>query len=175
MTDDLRFPIGRFIPPASTNPEDRQEWIRQIDAFPEELEKAVQDLTDEQLDTPYRAGGWTVRQVVHHVADSHANAYVRFRLALTEDSPRIKPYKEAAWAELADAKSAPIEPSLTMLRGLHERWVRLLSSMTDADWERAYDHPEGGPTQLERALALYAWHCRHHVAHITSLGEREGW
>lgn len=161
--------------PASATPEDRQEWIREIDALPQNLEKAVQDLADEQLDTPYRAAGWTVRQVVHHVADSHANAYVRFRLALTEDSPTIKPYQEAAWADLADAKNAPIEPSLTMLRGLHDRWVRLLSSMNDADWGKSYDHPEGGLTPLTQALALYAWHCRHHVAHITALQEREGW
>lgn len=175
MKDDLRYPIGRFTPPNSATPEDRQEWIREIDGFPDSLEMAVQDLSDEQLDTPYRPAGWTVRQVVHHVADSHANAYVRFRLALTEDSPTIKPYDEAAWADLADARSALIESSLVMLTGIHERWVRLLSSMSEADWEKAYIHPEGGRTPLSRALAMYAWHGRHHVAHITTLAEREGW
>ncbi len=173
MNEDLRYPIGRFTRPESAHPEDRQEWIREIDALPQHLEKAVQDLTDEQLDTPYRPGGWTVRQVVHHVFDSHANAYVRFRLALTEDAPTIKPYQEAAWAELSDARSAPIEPSITALRGLHERWVRLLTSMSETDWKKAYHHPDGGLTSLTHAVALYAWHGRHHVAHITTLEERE--
>lgn len=175
MNDDLRFPIGRFAPPDSATPEDRQEWIREIDALPQNLEIAVQNLADEQLDTPYRDGGWTVRQVVHHVADSHMNSYVRFRLALTEDSPTIKPYDEVAWSRLADAANGPVEPSITLLRGLHERWVRLLSSMHETDWFRTYDHPVGGLTSLSEALALYAWHGRHHVAHITALVDRERW
>lgn len=169
MDDILRYPIGRFAAPASRDPEEMQQWIREIDAFPTELEASVADLTDEQLDTPYRPGGWTVRQLVHHMADSHMNAIVRFRLALTEDAPIIKPYEEAAWAELGDARDAPIDPSLTILRGIHDRWVRLLSSMSDDDWARVYQHPDYGPTPLAQALAYYAWHGRHHVAHIRSL------
>lgn len=175
MDDKLRFPIGRFSPPKSDVPDERQESVRAIADLPDELGRSVEGLTDEQLDTPYRPGGWTVRQVVHHVLDSHANAYVRFRLALTEEFPTIKPYREAAWAELADARDAPIDPSLQTLRGLHDRWVRLLSSMSEADFEKAYNHPDSGRTPLSYAVALYAWHCRHHVAHITSLRDREGW
>ena len=175
MNEDLRYPIGQFAPPASGDPEELQEWIREIDAFPKELEASVADLNDEQLDTPYRPGGWTVRQLVHHVADSHMNAVVRFRLALTEEAPTIKPYEEAAWAELGDARDAPIAPSLTILRGLHDRWVRLLSSMSEEDWAKTYHHPDYGSTPLNQALAYYAWHSRHHVAHIRSLKDREGW
>lgn len=175
MNDELRYPIGRFEPPEASTPEDRQEWIRQIDGLPDQLEAAVGSLSDEQLDTPYRTGGWTVRQVAHHVADSHMNAYVRVRLALTENAPIIKPYDEGAWANLADAASSPVEPSLMVLRGLHERWVRLFSSLHASDWDRSYDHPDSGPTPLDEALAHYAWHGQHHLAHITTLRERSGW
>jgi hypothetical protein len=175
MSTDPRFPIGKFRPPSSVTREDRDRWISQIAALPDLLPGALEGLSDEQLDTPYRAGGWTVRQVVHHLPDSHMNAYVRFRLSVTEDTPRIKTYDEKKWAELEDAKFAPIVPSLSLLRSLHERWVRLLQSMSEADWDKAYEHPESGRFPLTRALALYAWHGDHHVAHITSLRGREGW
>jgi len=132
-------------------------------------------LNEAQLDTPYRDGGWTVRQVVHHVPDSHMNAYMRFRLALTEHEPVIKPYDEAAWAELVDGKTAPPEISLALLDALHDRWVRLLRSMTDADFQKQFRHPELGVVPLEKNLALYAWHGKHHVAHITRLRERMQW
>ena len=174
MNTDLRFPIGRFAPPATTSAAERDVWISQIAEVPALLEKAVARLSDEQLDTPYRPGGWTIRQVVHHLPDSHMNAYVRFKLSLTEENPRIKPYDEKRWAELADAKG-PITPSLVLVRALHEKWVFVLRGMSEADWQKSYDHPENGLFPLTRALALYAWHGRHHVAHITSLCEREGW
>jgi hypothetical protein len=137
------------------------------------MRAAVASLSPEQLDTPYRPGGWTVRTVVHHVPDSHINSYVRFKLALTEDEPVIKPYDEAAWAKLVD--SGPIEPSLTLLESLHERWVQLLKTLSDADFARQFRHPELGAVRLDQNLALYAWHGKHHVAHITSLRERMGW
>ena len=136
---------------------------------------AVAGLDDRQLDTPYRPGGWTVRQVVHHYADSHANSYVRFRLALTEDAPVIKPYDEQRWAELPDAKSAPISVSLTLLSALHQRWVLLLRSLDDQTFARTFIHPELGEMRLDKTLGLYAWHCHHHVAHITNLRARQGW
>ncbi len=139
------------------------------------MRAAIAGLNEEQLDTPYRDGGWTVRQVVHHVADSHMNAYVRFRLALTEQEPVIKPYDEAAWAELADAKDAPPEISLALIDALHDRWTRLLRSMSGADFLRQFRHPELGAVPLEKNLALYAWHGKHHVAHITRLRERMQW
>ena len=139
------------------------------------MRAAVAGLTPERFDTPYRPGGWTVRQVVHHVPDSHMNAYVRFKLALTEDEPTIKPYEEAAWAELADSASTPVDVSLTLLETLHDRWVRLLRSMTEADFARKFRHPQLGVVPLDKNLALYAWHGKHHVAHITSLRQRMGW
>ena len=139
------------------------------------MRAAVAGLTPERFDTPYRPGGWTVRQVVHHVPDSHMNAYVRFKLALTEDEPTIKPYEEAAWAELADSASTPADVSLTLLETLHDRWVRLLRSMTEADFARKFRHPQLGVVPLDKNLALYAWHGKHHVAHITSLRQRMGW
>ena len=141
---------------------------------PAKLKAAVGGLNDRQLDTPYRPGGWTVRQVVHHLPDSHLNSFVRFKLALTEEEPTIKPYDEARWAELADSK-APIELSLPLLENLHERWVLLLNSLTPADWQRKFRHPERGPMTLTDNLQIYAWHGRHHVAHITALRERNGW
>ena len=139
------------------------------------MRAAVAGLTPEQLDTPYRPGGWTVRQVVHHVPDSHINSYVRFKLALTEEEPTIKPYDEARWAKLADTATTPVEVSLTLLDSLHSRWVPLLQSLTEADFARQFRHPELGMVRLDRNLALYAWHGKHHVAHITSLRERMGW
>lgn len=139
------------------------------------MRNTVESLTEEQLDTPYREGGWTVRQVVHHLADSHINGYTRFRLALTEASPAIRTYDEGKWAELNDAKHAPISPSLAILDGLHHRWVHLLRALSPADWKKTFIHPELGQMKLDVTAALYAWHGEHHVAHITSLGERKGW
>jgi hypothetical protein len=165
---DLQYPIGRFSFPDSTTPEQRQTWIQEIARAPLELRGAVAGLAEEQLDTPYRPGGWTVRQVAHHVPDSHMNAFVRFKLALTEDQPTVKPYDEARWATLADA-ALPIEPSLDLLEALHVRWVRLLESMSDRDFERTFAHPESGILRLDQWLAQYAWHGRHHVAHILSV------
>jgi hypothetical protein len=138
------------------------------------MRAAVAGLTEGQLDTPYRPEGWTVRQVVHHVPDSHLNSYVRFKLALTEDAPVVKPYDEGLWAKMADA-AAPVEMSLVMLESLHARWVRVLESMSEADFARSFRHPELGPVRLEQNLALYAWHGKHHVAHITALRDRMGW
>jgi hypothetical protein len=139
------------------------------------LRAAVAGLNEEQLNTPYRDGGWTVRQVIHHVPESHMNAYIRFKLALTEDDPTIKPYNEAAWAETADVRDTPVEVSLALLDNLHNRWVVLLKSMSDADFSKQFRHPELGVVPLEKNLALYAWHGKHHVAHITSLRERKQW
>lgn len=175
MQDRFRYPIGRFEPPSILSTEERAQHIDHIEALPERLRSVVSGLADAQLDTPYRTNGWTVRQVVHHLADSHMNAYIRFRLAVTEDAPRIKPYDEGRWAELDDARNAPIDVSLDLLTALHGRWGRFLRSLEDGEWRGSYEHPEGGPTPLTTAVALYAWHGRHHVAHITSLRERKGW
>jgi uncharacterized damage-inducible protein DinB len=153
----------------------RSEFIQRIADAPSELKAAVQGLNDKQLDTPYREGGWTVRQVVHHLPDSHMNSYVRFRLALTEDEPTIKPYNEHLWAELSDARTAPITLSLQLLESLHERWVILLRSLKPADFSRTFRHPEHGARDLDWLLQLYAWHGRHHVAHITSVREKLKW
>jgi hypothetical protein len=172
---DLRYPIGPFQRPASVDPAARKEFLARIAAAPARFRAAVAGLDAAQLDTPYRPGGWTVRQVIHHVPDSHANAYVRFRLALTEDEPAIKPYNEAAWAELPDARTGPLEPSLALLESLHTRWVALAESLPEAAFSRAFVHPELGRVELGANLAVYAWHCRHHEAHITSLRERMGW
>jgi uncharacterized damage-inducible protein DinB len=172
---DLRYPIGKFHFDGPLTESQKQTAMDDIARAPANLRAAVKGLSDAQLDTPYRPGGWTVRQVVHHVPDSHLNSYVRFKLALTEDEPTIKPYAEDRWAELADTKSTPIEVSLALLESLHDRWVRLLRSLTPEDWKRTFRHPELGAMSLEKTLALYAWHGRHHVTHITSLREREGW
>jgi hypothetical protein len=172
---DLQYPIGRFEFPREVSSEDRARFIQEIADTPANLGAAVAGLSAGQLDTPYRPGGWTVRQVVHHVPDSHMNSYVRFRLALTEDEPTIKPYDESRWAELADSRTARIETSLALLESLHERWVLLLRSLSPADFRRQFRHPELGVVSLEKNLALYAWHGRHHVAHIHSLRERMGW
>jgi hypothetical protein len=175
MADDLRYPIGKFAYEGPMTPERARECLTAIAETPARLRAAVAGLTDEQLDTPYRPGGWTVRQVVHHVPDSHMNSYMRFRLALTEEQPAIKGYDEAAWAKLPDAQSAPVEISLALLHTLHRRWVMLLESLSPEQWKRTFQHSELGPVSLERNLALYAWHGRHHVAHITGLRERMGW
>jgi uncharacterized damage-inducible protein DinB len=174
-TTDLRYPVGRFRRPDSLDESERRRAIDAIAATPAKLRAAVSRLTDAQLDTPYRPDGWTVRQVVHHVADSHMNAYVRFKLALTEDEPTIKPYDEARWAELADTRETPIDSSLALLDHLHDRWVRLLRSMSADDFARRLRHPETGVQRLDQVLALYDWHGRHHVGHVTGLRERMGW
>jgi hypothetical protein len=172
--EDLRYPIGRFTPLPSPDPAIRAEQLTALRLLPHRLAHAVYGLTQAQLDTPYREGGWTVRQLVHHIADSHANAYVRTKLALTEDWPTIKPYDEAAWARLADSR-LPIEGSLAMTAALHERWVALFESLSDADFQRGYNHPENGRQDLTMVLAIYAWHSRHHTAHITNLRSRQNW
>lgn len=172
---DLRYPVGKFHYEGVSSEAQKQTFLDDIAHTPAKLRAAVKGLSDTQLDTPYRDGGWSVRQVVHHVPDSHLNSYIRFKLALTEDEPTIKPYAEDRWAELADSRETPIEVSLTMLDSLHDRWVRLLRSLKPEDWTRTYRHPEMGSMTLEKTLALYSWHGRHHVAHITSLRQREGW
>jgi hypothetical protein len=172
---DVRYPVGRYRAPEVISAAQRSLWIRQIQTLPSSLREAVSGWSDAQLDTPYRPAGWTVRQVVHHLPDSHLNSYTRFRLALTEDSPVIKPYDEAAWAELPDAKAAPIVSSLALLEGLHARWTALLQSLGDAAFARTFQHPELGAIRLDWTLGLYDWHCRHHLGHITSLRDREGW
>jgi uncharacterized damage-inducible protein DinB len=172
--DHQRYPVGRFAPVENTA-NTRAECIRIIGLLPKRLCAAIAGLNDAQLDTPYREGGWTVRQVVHHLADSHANSVVRFKLALTEDWPTITPYNEKAWAELPDSKSLPIDCSLSFITAMHERWVALLESMSESDFARGYVHPERGRQDLATALGIYAWHCRHHTAHITGLRARNGW
>lgn len=173
--DDLRFPVGKFHYPGSVNDQQKQALLDEIGQTPAKLRAAVRGLSDSQLDTAYRPDGWTVRQVVHHLPDSHLNSYVRFKLALTEDEPTIKPYAEDRWAELSDTKATPIEVSLVLLESLHDRWLRLLRSLTPEQWKRTFRHPDLGPMTLEKNLALYAWHGRHHVAHITGLRSRMSW
>lgn len=172
---DLRYPVGKFHFPGPLSGEQKLAALDDIARTPANLRAAVEGLSETQLDTPYRPDGWTVRQVVHHVPDSHMNAYIRFKLALTEDEPTIKTYEQQLWADLGDTKSTPLEVSLTMLDSLHHRWVQLLESFSAADWKRTFRHPELGLVSLEKNLALYAWHGRHHVAHITGLRERSGW
>ena len=176
MTEtDLRYPIGKFQRPASLTPDERAAAVGAIAEAPALLRRAVAGLDDEQLDTPYRPGGWTVRQVVHHVPDSHLNAYIRLKIALTEEEPTIRPYEEAPWAELPEAKSAPIEVSLALLDSLHQRWNLALRALTPEDWQRPFIHPAMGRLTIEQLAALYTWHGRHHVAHITALRQRRGW
>jgi DinB superfamily len=172
---DPRFPIGKFSFESPLNQEQRQKFIQDIEETPAALRVAVQGLSPQQIETPYRDGGWTVRQVTHHVSDSHMNGYIRFKLALTEDAPTIKPYMEDRWAKLADVESAPLEVSLTLLDSLHNRWVRLLRSLESEDWKRTFNHPELGIMPLDKNLALYSWHGRHHVAHVTDLRKKMGW
>jgi len=175
MPPDPRYPIGPFTYRGPGSAEQRSVWISEIAAAPEQLRSAVQGLSDAQLDTPYRDGGWTVRQVVHHVPDSHLNAYVRFKLALTEDHPTIRPYDEKRWAQLTDARAGSILVSLDMLDALHERWGRLLRSLGPAEFGRTLNHPESGVLDLDLLTAHYAWHGRHHTAHVTALRQRRGW
>jgi hypothetical protein len=173
---DLRYPIGQFQWEGELTQGRRTQWIGEIAEAPAGFRAAVAGLNTTQVDTPYRPGGWTVRQVVHHVPDSHLNAYTRFKLALTEDQPTIKPYEEARWAELRDTQSVSLEVSLALLDALHHRWVGLLRSLSLADYRRTYKHPEHGRIfSLGEALGIYAWHGRHHTAHITALRAREGW
>lgn len=172
---DLRFPVGKFTYEGPPGEQQKQLFLDAIARTPANLRSAVRGLSETQLETTYRPDGWTVRQVVHHVPDSHLNSYVRFKLALTEDEPTIKPYAEDRWAELADTRATPVEVSLTLLDSLHDRWVRLLRSLTPEQWKRTFRHPELGPMTLEKTLALYAWHGRHHVAHITELRRRMSW
>ena len=175
MSDDLRYPIGQFDPNYDTSPSGRAERIATIRELPARVAAAVAGLNEQQLDTPYRPGGWTVRQTVHHIGDSHSNALTRMKLALTEDEPpTIRPYYEERWAELSDSK-LPVDVSLKMIEALHERWTAVLEGMSDADFQRKFIHPETGEWTLEAALALYAWHSRHHTAHITGLRTRSGW
>jgi uncharacterized damage-inducible protein DinB len=171
---DLRYPVGAFVFPERLLPEDRRGAVADVASAPARLRAAVTGLHDEQIDTPYRPGGWTVRQVVHHVPDSHLNAYTRLKLALTETSPTIRPYDQDGWATLPDA-SGPLGYSLDLLDSLHTRWVYLFERLSEPDWIRTLMHPELGSMRVDQLLAYYAWHGRHHVAHITSLREREGW
>jgi uncharacterized damage-inducible protein DinB len=175
MMTDLRYPIGKAEMERELPPERRQELIAWIETAPDRLREAVAGLNAEQLDTPYRPGGWTVRQVVHHVPDSHLNAYIRCKWALTEDEPLIKTYDEARWAELPDSRSVPVEVSLALLDNLHRRWVALLRAMAAADFHKTLRHPDHGVLTLDQILGLYAWHGEHHVAHVTALRERMGW
>ncbi|MEK6375202.1 MAG: YfiT family bacillithiol transferase [Acidobacteriota bacterium] len=172
---DLRYPVGKYERRDTLTPDERTSMIAEIAETPARMRKAIAGLTDSQLETPYREGGWTVRQVVHHVPDSHLNSYTRFKLALTEEHPTIRPYDEAKWAELSDSRDTPIETSLTLLESLHDRWTRLLRAMSADDYRRTLNHPDSGVMSLDTMLTLYAWHGRHHVAHITSLRERMGW
>jgi len=172
---DPRYPIGKFEMPAEVTPARRADAILEIASAPVRLRAAVQGMNDAQLDTQYREGGWTVRQVVHHLADSHVNAYIRLRLALTEAEPTIKPYEESDWAKLEDAAHAPIEVSLRLLEPLHERWTRLLHSVKQEEYARTLRHPDFGVRTVDWLLFLYAWHGKHHTAHITELRRQKGW
>ena len=172
---DLSYPIGRFDFKQVVTPDQYPRLIEEIANAPARLRDAVRGLDETQLDTPYRPGGWTVRQTVHHLADSHMNSFMRWRLALTEPEPTIRPYDQAAWGELADSRVAPVELSLHLIENLHGRWVVLLKTLSDADLARSFRHPELGVVRLDTNLALYAWHGRHHTAHITGLRERNGW
>jgi uncharacterized damage-inducible protein DinB len=172
---DPRYPVGKFTYTGPPDETQRKQMINDIEQAPAALRAAIKGLSAQQIETPYRDGGWTVRQVVHHVPESHMNAYIRFKLGLTEDSPTIKPYEEDRWARTADVQSTPLEVSLALLDSLHDRWVRLLRSMKPEEWKRQFNHPEMGPMPLEKSLALYAWHGRHHVAHVTELRKLMGW
>jgi uncharacterized damage-inducible protein DinB len=173
--DDPRYPIGRFAPPEVFTAESRAACIAAIEAAPSALYAAVRGLTPEQLLTPYREGGWSVAQVVHHVADSHVNAYIRFKLAVSADNPLVKAYDENAWARFPDAVIPNLDATLGLLGALHARWVPFLKSLEAAQFGRTYQHSEMGPVALDRALALYAWHGAHHTAHVTALRARLGW
>jgi len=176
MEKDLRYPIGEFSFDGKADEAQRRSWIEEIEALPYRLADALDGLSEERLDTAYRPDGWTVRQVAHHLADSHMNSFIRFKLVLTEENPTIKPYEEAEWAKLPDSLEVSPELSLALLNVLHERWGILLRRMSDSDYERTFFHPGSGKVvRLDYALGMYAWHGRHHVAHIVSLRERQGW
>jgi uncharacterized damage-inducible protein DinB len=172
--ENLHYPIGRFTFDENVTPQKRSAWIEDFERLPGELRRAVRGLSAEQLDTPYRPGGWTVRQLVHHLADSHMNGFIRSKLAVTETSPRIKPYNQEDWVKTGDA-AGEVEPSLGLIEGLQARWARLFSSLSGSDFERTFDHPESGTQTLDYQLQHYSWHGRHHVAHIVSLRKRKDW
>jgi uncharacterized damage-inducible protein DinB len=172
---DPRYPLGRFTPDAEPTPATRARHIEAIAGLPPRMRKALAGLNDNQLNTPYREGGWTVRQVVHHVPDSHLNAYIRFKWAMTENSPTIKPYDETAWAELKDSELTPVDVSLNLMEALHARWAVLLRSLKAEDFQRTFIHPGSGPHDVDWLLSLYSWHGNHHLAHITGLRERMNW
>ncbi len=174
MSEDLSFPIGKYGKDSEITPEQRKQFISEIAELPSVLREAVNNLSNEQIDLPYRPEGWTVRQVVHHVGDSHMNSFIRFKLALTEDNPTIRPYAEDLWAETAEYKM-PLEVSLNLIDSIHRRWTTLLESMSDEDFTRTLNHPETGGWTLENQLGLYAWHGKHHAAHIDNLKKRNGW
>lgn len=172
----LKYPIGKFEQPKTISKEILSKWITTISSFPKRLKNEVIHLTDEQLNTPYRPDGWTIRQVIHHCADSHMNSLIRLKLALTEDQPTVKPYFEERWAELADSKHIPIEPSIKMIEGIHERWSILLNNLTEEQLGRIFIHPEHGKTfRVDENIGVYAWHCDHHLAHITETKKRNNW
>ena len=175
VQEDLRYPVGEYVKPPAIGAAERESFIGEIAAAPEHLRAAVRGLSDAQLDTPYRDGGWTVRQVVHHVPDSHMNAYIRFKLALTESDPLVRTYEESLWAELPEARSAPVEVSLLLLDAIHARWTAAIRALPAPLFQRRFRHPDLGLTSLDEQLAHYAWHGRHHVAHIMSLRRRMGW
>jgi uncharacterized damage-inducible protein DinB len=176
ILEEQKFPIGRYKKTETITTELLEQWINDIAHFPKKIKDAVEYLNDEQLDTPYRPEGWTIRQVVHHCADSHMNSFMRFKLALTEDKPTIKPYFEDRWAELEDSKTFPIKSSIQLLEALHARWTILLQNMEDKDLRRTFIHPEHGEeVQLDENIGIYAWHCNHHLAHITTLKQQKGW
>jgi uncharacterized damage-inducible protein DinB len=173
--DEIRFPVGDFVIDPVVTDEKRRRWIAEMAQAPANLRAALAGLNDDQLDTRYRGGGWTLRQVVHHLADAHINGFVRFKLALTEDNPPIKTYEETLWAETIDGRESPVESSLKLLEALHERWIILLDSLRESDFSRSFSHPDRGLMTIDKAIQLYAWHGVHHTAHITGLREREGW
>lgn len=175
MSEDIRYPVGKWNRQPVANAAARAELIQHIEQLPAKLNAAVAGLTQTQLDTPYRPEGWTPRQIVHHIADSHMNAYVRFKLGITENNPTIKPYDEQTWAETSDGKSAPLSSSLPLLEALHQRWVAFLKSLDAPAFARTIMHPERGPMTLDDLLGLYAWHSRHHTAHITEMRKRNNW
>ena len=171
---DVRYPIGSFQYDGEMDMEVVNKWVKEIEELPRMLQDAVKDLDDEQLDTPYRLDGWTIRQVIHHLADSHMNAYIRLKLALTEESPVVKTYDETKWAEMADYQF-PVEGSLLLLKGLHKRWAELLRTLSQSEMEKTFTHPELGVVLIYKNIGMYAWHGKHHLAHITSLLEQKGW
>ena len=175
MSDDIRYPVGPCEWSAEVSAEEKRQHLRDIAALPVKLREAVAGLAPQHLDIPYREGGWTIRQIVHHIPDSHMNSYVRFKLALTENQPTIKPYDEKLWAEMPEARTAPIDISLDMVDALHRRWSLMLDNMTDADFERSILHPEIGALKVKSMVAGYGWHCRHHVAQIVATRCRMGW